>query len=798
MKLPLNWLKEYVTYNISPEEIAENLTIIGLEVESISEIGMIAGVIVGEIQKISKHPNADTLKIVIVFDGTNKYKIICGAPNICVGQKIFFATPGTKLPDENSPEKFYLIKESKIRGELSQGMICSEKELGLGENHDGIMVLPKDFKLGSPISKYYGEIVMELDITPNRVDCLSITGIARDLSARIDKEFKFKYTNNHPHSKSYKNNIQILDENICSRYTGVIIDNISIAESPDWLKRRLISIGERPINNLVDITNYVMFEIGQPLHAFDLDKINEEKIYVRNSKKGEEIKTLDGNKRILDSHSIVIADNKSAIGLAGIMGGKNSEIDIKTNSIFLESANFNPSIIRNTSKLLSLQTEASIRFERNLNPELTIYGLSRALDLILEICGGKTRSGILDNYNNKVIRKTIILDKKRLCKILGLEIDNEIISKTLNSLNFSYDFDKLKDIWKVETPFWRSDITLPEDLYEEIARIVGYDSIPLKFISGEIPKWEPNKLFEYKNTLTDLLVGSGMYETISYSAISEEMLGILPDYVNKKKNISITNPISNEHAYLRKSLIPSIIMTASRNTNNWKKPIRIFETGNVFFQSEEKIQEQSYSAGLLTGVSENSHWDITPREVDYFDGKGIIDYLSSKLRFNYFLSPYNDAIYTKGKSVRIHDTKNETTFGYLGMISEDMIEKLNFNTSSVVIFELFLEELYKSSNDLVYKDFSQFPLAHRDLSLLIDTNVNFEDIKNIVLSEKFVIDCNVFDVYKGENLPEGKMGIAVRIFYQSNEGTLSWKNLQQIEKKILIQFEKKLGIKIRE
>ena len=798
MKLPLNWLKEYVTYNMSPEEIAENLTIIGLEVESISEIGMIAGVIVGEIQKISKHPNADTLKIVIVFDGTNKYKIICGAPNICVGQKIFFATPGTKLPDENSPEKFYLIKESKIRGELSQGMICSEKELGLGENHDGIMVLPKDFKLGDPISKYYGEIVMELDITPNRVDCLSITGIARDLSARIDKEFKFKYTNNHPNSKRYKNNIQILDENICSRYTGVIIDNISIAESPDWLKRRLISIGERPINNLVDITNYVMFEIGQPLHAFDLDKINEEKIYVRNSKKGEEIKTLDGNKRILDSHSIVIADNKSAIGLAGIMGGKNSEIDIKTNSIFLESANFNPSIIRNTSKLLSLQTEASIRFERNLNPELTIYGLSRALDLILEICGGKTRSGILDNYNNKVIRKTIILDKKRLCKILGLEIDNEIISKTLNSLNFSYDFDKLKDIWKVETPFWRSDITLPEDLYEEIARIVGYDSIPLKFISGEIPKWEPNKLFEYKNTLTDLLVGSGLYETISYSAISEEMLGILPDYVNNRKNISITNPISNEHAYLRKSLIPSIIMTASRNTNNWKKPIRIFETGNVFFQSDQKIQEQSYSAGLLTGVSENSHWDITPREVDYFDGKGIIDYLSSKLRFNYFLSPYNDAIYTKGKSVRIHDTKNETTFGYLGMISEDMIEKLNFNTSSVVIFELFLEELYKSSNDLVYKDFSQFPLAHRDLSLLIDTNVNFEDIKNIAFSEKFVIDCNVFDVYQGDNLPEGKIGIAVRIYYQSNEGTLSWKNLQQIEKKILIQFEKKLGIKIRE
>ena len=798
MKLPLNWLKEYVTYNISPEEIAENLTIIGLEVESISEIGMIAGVIVGEIQKISKHPNADTLKIVIVFDGTNKYKIICGAPNICVGQKIFFATPGTKLPDENSPEKFYLIKESKIRGELSQGMICAEKELGLGENHDGIMVLPKDFKLGDPISKYYGEIVMELDITPNRVDCLSITGIARDLSARIDKEFKFKYTNNHPNSKRYKNNIQILDENICSRYTGVIIDNISIAESPDWLKRRLISIGERPINNLVDITNYVMFEIGQPLHAFDLDKINEEKIYVRNSKKGEEIKTLDGNKRILDSHSIVIADNKSAIGLAGIMGGKNSEIDIKTNSIFLESANFNPSIIRNTSKLLSLQTEASIRFERNLNPELTIYGLSRALDLILEICGGKTRSGLLDNYNNKVIRKTIILDKKRLCKILGLEIDNEIISKTLNSLNFSYDFDKLKDIWKVETPFWRSDITLPEDLYEEIARIVGYDSIPLKFISGEIPKWEPNKLFEYKNTLTDLLVGSGMYETISYSAISEEMLGILPDYVNNRKNISITNPISNEHAYLRKSLIPSIIMTASRNTNNWKKPIRIFETGNVFFQSDQKIQEQSYSAGLLTGVSENSHWDITPREVDYFDGKGIIDYLSSKLRFNYFLSPYNDAIYTKGKSVRIHDTKNETTFGYLGMISEDMIEKLNFNTSSVVIFELFLEELYKSSNDLIYKDFSQFPLAHRDLSLLIDTNVNFEDIKNIAFSEKFVIDCNVFDVYQGDNLPEGKIGIAVRIYYQSNEGTLSWKNLQQIEKKILIQFEKKLGIKIRE
>ena len=796
MKLPISWLNEYINFKKSDEEISENLTMIGNEVESIEKSGNIDGVIVGEIKKIIPHPNADKLKLTIVFDGNNDIQVVCGAPNIEEGQKIFLATPGTKLPLENGST--FEIKKSKIRGEISEGMICSEKELGLSDNHEGIMVLDNSFLIGDPLSKYFSETVFDIDVTPNRVDCLSIVGLARDLSAKFSTKLNFNYSNDFDIDNS-KGIVEILDEKICPRYSGIILDSVNITDSPDWLKSKLISIGERPINNVVDITNYVMFEIGQPLHAFDLDKISGDKIFVRESNSKEKIITLDGEERELPSKSIVIADEKQSIGLAGIMGGGNSEIDNTTKTIFLESANFNPQYIRNTSKKLNLSTEASIRFERNLNPEITEFALSRAANLIIELAGGKSRGFMEDLYQNKSDNKSkISLKKDKIKSHLGLDLDDKKISNTLENLDFTFDFSTKESTWQVDKPFWRSDINISEDLHEEIARIIGYDDIPLSFLSGEIPKWEPNEQYDTKIFLQDILVGIGLTETISYSATSEKLLNLTPLISNLGKSIELDNPISNEHAYLRKSIIPSLLINASRNTHYWKKPIRLFETGSVFYMDQSKIIEKTMISGILAGTRNELNWNQEEGLVDYFDIKGIVEFILKKLNIKVEFTDYTDPLFDLHKSSKIFNKNINKDIGFIGEVSSKLLAELDFNSNNVVIFELDLDSLIKAKSPIVYEEFSTFPQAHRDLSLIVEKNVKFDDLNKIILSEKYAVESVIVDSYEGEGIPSNKKSISIRISYQSFDNTLSSKNLEKIEKNILSKLKKQLDAYIRE
>ena len=796
MKLPISWLNEYINFKKSDEEISENLTMIGNEVESIEKSGNIDGVIVGEIKKIIPHPNADKLKLTIVFDGNNEIQVVCGAPNIEEGQKIFLATPGTKLPLENGST--FEIKKSKIRGEISEGMICSEKELGLSDNHEGIMVLDNSFLIGDPLNKYFSETVFDIDVTPNRVDCLSIVGLARDLSAKFSTKLNFNYSNDFDIDNS-KGIVEILDEKICPRYSGIILDSVNITDSPDWLKSKLISIGERPINNVVDITNYVMFEIGQPLHAFDLDKISGDKIFVRESNSKEKIITLDGEERELPSKSIVIADEKQSIGLAGIMGGGNSEIDNTTKTIFLESANFNPQYIRNTSKKLNLSTEASIRFERNLNPEITEFALSRAANLIIELAGGKSRGFMEDLYQNKSDNKSkISLKKDKIKSHLGLDLDDKKISNTLENLDFTFDFSTKESTWQVDKPFWRSDINISEDLHEEIARIIGYDDIPLSFLSGEIPKWEPNEQYDTKIFLQDILVGIGLTETISYSATSEKLLNLTPLISNLGKSIELDNPISNEHAYLRKSIIPSLLINASRNTHYWKKPIRLFETGSVFYMDQSKIIEKTMISGILAGTRNELNWNQEEGLVDYFDIKGIVEFILKKLNIKVEFTDYTDPLFDLHKSSKIFNKNINKDIGFIGEVSSKLLAELDFNSNNVVIFELDLDSLIKAKSPIVYEEFSTFPQAHRDLSLIVEKNVKFDDLNKIILSEKYAVESVIVDSYEGEGIPSNKKSISIRISYQSFDNTLSSKNLEKIEKNILSKLKKQLDAYIRE
>lgn len=795
MKLSINWLKDYISLNKSVDEIADSLTMIGNEVEEIVTTGDIPGVIVAEIKEIIPHPNADKLQLTKIYDGKNTLSVVCGAPNIKEGQKIFLATIGTNLPDPKN-NTYFEIKKSKIRGELSEGMICSEKELGISEDHEGIMVLPNDYELGTSISNYYAETILDIDVTPNRVDCLSVVGLARDLSAKFSQRLNFDYQVNYPIEEK-ASIIAIEDKDICFRYTGIQIESVNIKESPDWLKKRLISIGERPINNIVDITNYVMFELGQPLHAFDQDKIDGSKIYVRKSKSKEKMLTLDGENRELPKDSIVIADQKSPIGLAGIMGGKSSEITSDTTNVFLEAANFNSSMIRSTSKKLGLSTEASIRFERNLDPKLAIYALSRAADLIVELAGGKINQKIQDNYPSRIKDQKIILNKDKLRNHLGLDISNNQIDQTLDNLNFHFTFDQINQIWEIEKPFWRTDIQIPEDIHEEIARIIGYDEIPLTYLSGSVPKWEPNKSLDIKYLSQDLMVGAGLSEAISYSAISEKQLSFTPNIFDLGEKITLTNPISKEYSILRKSLIPSLISAASRNSNNWKGPIKLFEIGNVFFELDSKVIEKTMLSGILTGPRQEISLNSESSKLNYFDIKGIVEMLSKNLNFDFEVKESNDKLFSEKSSI-IYNRNIDENIGCMGELCKETIEQNNFSSSEVIVFEIDLSKVIKCQNKFIYKDFSQYPQAHRDLSLIIDRSVKFSQIKEIIYGESLVEDCLIFDIYEGNEIPREKRSISIRVNYQSARETLSSKKLEKVEKNILSKLEKKLGIYIRE
>ena len=795
MKLSINWLKDYISLNKSVDEIADSLTMIGNEVEEIVTTGDIPGVIVAEIKEIIPHPNADKLQLTKIYDGKNTLSVVCGAPNIKEGQKIFLATIGTNLPDPKN-NTYFEIKKSKIRGELSEGMICSEKELGISEDHEGIMVLPNDYELGTSISNYYAETILDIDVTPNRVDCLSVVGLARDLSAKFSQRLNFDYQVNYPIEEK-ASIIAIEDKDICFRYTGIQIESVNIKESPDWLKKRLISIGERPINNIVDITNYVMFELGQPLHAFDQDKIDGSKIYVRKSKSKEKMLTLDGENRELPKDSIVIADQKSPIGLAGIMGGKSSEITSDTTNVFLEAANFNSSMIRSTSKKLGLSTEASIRFERNLDPKLAIYALSRAADLIVELAGGKINQKIQDNYPLKIKDQKIILNKDKLRNHLGLDISNNRIDQTLDNLNFHFTYDEINQIWEIEKPFWRTDIQIPEDVHEEIARIIGYDEIPLTYLSGSVPKWEPNKPLDIKYLSQDLMVGAGLSEAISYSAISEKQLSFTPNIFDLGEKITLTNPISKEYSILRKSLIPSLISAASRNSNNWKGPIKLFEIGNVFFELDSKVIEKTMLSGILTGPRQEISLNSESSKLNYFDIKGIVEMLSKNLNFDFEVKESNDKLFSEKSSI-IYNRNIDENIGCMGELCKETIEQNNFSSSEVIVFEIDLSKVIKCQNKFIYKDFSQYPQAHRDLSLIIDRSVKFSQIKEIIYGESLVEDCLIFDIYEGNEIPREKRSISIRVNYQSARETLSSKKLEKVEKNILSKLEKKLGIYIRE
>ena len=804
MKAPINWLKKYVDIDLSNiDDLLHKLTLAGTEVDSVQKQGNWEGIVVAEVIEVSKHPNADRLNLVLVNDRGSQVKVVCGANNLYEKQKIAFAPVGSKLysPKTNQMET---LSKTKIRGEVSNGMICSALELGLGDDHDGIMDLNSDLKVGQDLKEIYNDIIIDLELTPNRPDCLGMYGIAREIAALTGSPLKEnidikKITDNKGLSDNL--DVKIIDSDLCSRYMGAVISNVKIEESPDWLKNALISIGENPINNIVDITNYVMFELGQPLHAFDYKKVKNDKIEVRRAKKNETLVTLEGIERNLDPTMLVIADSDSPMAVAGIKGGMESGISESTTSIVLEAACFEGGNNRNTASKLDLKSQATLRFEKNLKPELCEVAFCRAIDLILEVCGGEVSSSIEDAGGPWNDNPSIIISESRINSVLGTDSKLDI-EDIFNRLGFTYKKDKSNkdgDRWTVSSPYWRPDLNIPEDLIEEIARIEGYDSIPAKPLSGIIPKFNENPILEFFEDLKDILVSIGFNEAINYSADSYQNIKSVYPSIKDSEMIRILNPMSREVEYMKPTLKSGLIKSLNLNIRNSSDNIRLFELGTSFIRSkngELPIQKKLLTCGII-GRIEKTLWE-PEREVDIYDAIGFIESLFKELRIDYEISPLDDPVFNQEKSFKIVVDKNE--LGVFGELSKSVLNNFEIKNQKLILIEIDAENLFSKfipKGEIKFTPISKYPVSNRDISFDISNDVTVNLIIETFKENSLVLESQVIDVYEDESLGHGTKSVTVRITYGSLEKTLSGNEIDQCEKTILNSLKNKIDYQIR-
>jgi phenylalanyl-tRNA synthetase beta chain len=778
MKITLNWLKDYVPIERDAHEIAEALTMVGLEVESLMDrFEYLNTVKVGRVLDIKPHPDAARLKICDVEMGGEHLKIVCGALNVQKNRLFPVALPGTVFPDGKKLEK------TMIRGILSEGMICSEKELGLGFDQSGVMTLKSGIKSGERLANalHLSDTVLEISVTPNRPDCLSVLGIAREVSGIFGIKLNYPKTGirENENRLSEMTSVRIASPDLCPRYAARLLYDIKVAPSPFWLQDRLISIGVRPINNIVDITNYVLMETGQPLHAFDFDRLDENRILVRTAEPGEIFTTLDGKQRNLPSEALMICDGQKPVAIGGIMGGMNSEISETTRRVFIESAYFNPISIRKTAKALGLSTEASYRFERGVDPDGTITALDRAAGLMLDISGGKLVEGLIDENPLPVPRKKISLSITRAGELLGFDCKESQIKKLLSSLEFEVKKQD-EDHLQVAAPSFRVDILRPEDLMEEIARLSGYDQIPVTFPVIHAGYRIPNRIVEIRNRVKDILVGLGFTEVINYSFIhktSPDRLRV-PERDLRKKAVTVLNPLSEDQSTMRTSLIPGLLETLHRNISQQVKTLRVFEIGKTFIPKEkEDLPDEIEMLCLLwSGLRFTPSWYGKETPCDLFDLKGVIESLFEKLRIHdpvFFRTPIKECHYTRPGHTGAICLK-EGTIGLLGEIHPEVMDKFDIRQPAYIA-ELNLNTLFPSIPEIKKSmPISRYPSVSRDFTIIVDNQVEAWEILNYVKKThvELIENVQLFDVFDKAPIPAGRKSISFRITYRSMEKTL--------------------------
>ncbi len=815
MNISLNWLKDYLKTDLNVEEICKILTNIGLEVGGFEKFesirGGLKGLVVGEVKTCEAHPDSDHLHITTVDLGDGRLTpIVCGAPNVAAGQKVVVATIGTVLYDG---DKEFVIKKSKIRGQESEGMICAEDEIGIGNDHAGIIVLPADTRVGMPAAEYYNittDYTIEVDITPNRVDGASHLGVARDLAAYLQQSQDIRYTlPSVNHFKADSNtaglSIEVQRPEACTRYAGVCIEGVKVQESPEWLKNRLKAIGLHPINNVVDITNFILFELGQPLHAFDKDKIKGNKVIVRSFPTGTKFVTLDGVERELNENDLMVCNTEAPMCIAGVFGGLESGITENTTNVFLESACFDPVFVRKTARRHGLSTDASFRFERGTDPNIVLYALKRAALLVQELGGGKITSEIIDIYPHPVADFEVEIKYAHVNRLIGKVIGHDRIKKILQALEIKIVREN-EDGLLLHIPPYRVDVRREADVIEDILRIYGFNNIevPAKVNSTLSYSQKPDD-FQLKNQIADLLAANGFHEIMNNSLTKAAYFENLETY-KPENTVMLYNPLSSDLNAMRQSLLFGGLESIAYNINRKSNSLRFFEFGKAYtFHAKEvenhlkQYKEEDKLALFITGNKSQASWNSREQKTDFFNIKCYAEMILKRLGFNVDnlnIDETTEDIYREGLVYAQKDKHIAT----IGMLSHKVLKTVGIE-QDVYYAEFSWENILKAvkNHHIAFSPMPKFPAVKRDLALLLDKKVSFKEIRDIAMrTEKTLLKAvNLFDVYEGEKLGADKKSYAVSFTLQDEEKTLTDKQIDKIMNKLMGTYKHLLGAEIR-
>ena len=805
MIFSLGWLTDYVEVDVSPEELGEMLTMTGIELEALEDRGKeLHGVFVAQITGMRKHPDADRLSLCEVSDGETSCGVVCGADNMKEGDKVALARAGTFLPPTSRFPDGIEIKESRIRGEVSQGMLCSEEEMGLSDHSDGIMILSPKAELGRSMADELGYegVILELGVPPNRPDCLSVFGVAREVSAILGQDLKkpeFALAEE-GESVSGRSRVEVLDTEACPRYCCRLVEGVSVGPSPEWLRKRLESSGVRSVNNVVDVTNFVMLEQGQPLHAFDYDKLREGNISVRKASDGETITTLDGVERKLLAEDLLICSGDEPVALAGIMGGGETEIDDATTSVLLEAACFSPEGIRKTARRIGLKSESSSRFEKGVDPGNVPFALDRAAELVGRLAGGTVAEGAVDAYPSPAGPREISLSVGKVRGLLGISTDSGEVAEILQSLHFeivSFSEDSLA----LRVPTFRVDVEREIDVVEEVARLLGYDNIPS--VEPEVPMVAKNinVITVMEKRLRDIFVSHGFLEAINYSFESPDLL----EPFGVGESIGVLNPISRDLSRMRTSLLPGLVKNVKLNLSRQNQDIRLFESGKVFYpkRKDQLPNESKKFAAVATGKRAPEVW--SGDEFDFFDIKSVLERsaevlsVDSKVEFGDVSSETSESGFLRpGRSSTI--TLRGKVLGFVGELHPYLMEKLELDGSVYALeLDLSLLSVAYAASEKKFSPLPRFPSLRRDMALVVDDSVAVREILSVVRGENSSIIENawVFDIYRGDSLGRGKKSVALSLLLRDMEKTLTDEDANDVWQNVLEKLKKTLGAELR-
>ena len=803
MKLPLSWLRDYVDISLEPAEFASRVTDAIAEVEGWEVIGEHWDpelVRVAEVLGVEPHPNADRLRLATVNAGEGPRTVVCGAPNVAAGQKVAFATEGAMLVDGHTG-KLSKLKLRAIRGVDSAGMVLSEKELGLSDEHEGILVLPEDSAIGSPLVEAIGDVVFDVSTWANRADLLGILGFAREVAAVTGQPLREPdraYTESGRRAGEFVS-VSIEAPDLCRRFTASIIEGIEVGPSPPWMQQRLMRAGMRPINNVVDVTNYVMLETGQPLHAFDYELVRGAAIRPRRARPGERLTTLDGVQRDLDPDMLMICDGEGPVAVAGIMGGGNSEVSESTTTVLLEVANFHPGSIRRTSTQLRLRSEASLRFEKGIGPDLAPYAQARALHLLEQVASGRPAAGLVDVFPTPLPSPRITLEASRIEQVLGIAVEPSEVRSILGALGF--EVAGSGDAFEVTPPYWRPDVAIPDDLIEELIRVHGYERLPTTVLRGALPEAQPRPLERVRERARSLAAGLGFQEVVSYTLTSGEVLDrvVAPDDDDRAKPLAAANPVASQHTYLRTSLRGSLLTAYAANRHHEDAAMRLFEIGVEYLPTEADLPHERPVLCAVLGGQRLERWvRPAPGRLDFFDAKGAVEALLDDLGVAPSFTPEEHYALLSGHTAAV--SVGDDRVGVVAQVHPDVATAFDIE-EPVFLVELWFEPLTRAIPERPdYVPPSRYPEARRDLALLVPAATPASALLDVIRSHRargVRISADVFDEYRGEGVPAGQKSLALAVRFRADDRTLGERDVVRIEQGLLRRLEQDLGATLR-